>query len=102
MKTFPKFREGKAFWSIIADEPTGQHDDDFSRSSYGGHLVAESIANPELRAFVIRACNSFQGLVAALRQLAKTDGSPGKFANAEVLAARVRAAAINALQAAGL
>lgn len=52
--------------------------------------------------FIVTACNAHAGLVDALKKLAETDGSYDNVRNAEVLAARVRKVASDALTSAGV
>ena len=52
--------------SVVADEPVPEIGGSEDVAYYGGHLIAESIA-PRNAAFIVRACNSHEPLVAALK-----------------------------------
>lgn len=52
--------------------------------------------------FIMLACNAHAGLVDALKKLAETNGSYDNVRNTEVLAARVRKVASDALTSAGV
>lgn len=54
--------------SVVADEPVPEIKGSDAVEHYGGHLVAESIA-PRNAAFIVRACNSHDQLVAALEDM---------------------------------
>lgn len=52
--------------SVVADEPVPEVRGSDAVSHYGGHLIAESIA-PRNAEFIVRACNSYDQLVALLK-----------------------------------
>lgn len=54
--------------SVVADEPVPEINGSDAVQYYGGHLIAESIA-PRNAAFIVRACNAHEQLVAALEKI---------------------------------
>lgn len=50
--------------AVVADEPVPEIGGSDAVDYYGGHLIAESIA-PHNAAFIVRACNAHEQLVAA-------------------------------------
>lgn len=59
--------------AIVADEPTSQHGDNNAKElqHYGGYVIAESLTDED-RAFALRACNSHDELVGALKAILET------------------------------